>query len=132
MSSERLYSIAFRLRRSFIVDVTCLVVLTILLPLDMTINRARRNTQQTRGHVLIATGVLQRDVDRLALEFAQRGADFERKRVTRLCEGGNSLGEHRQRDLFAIREDDCPLDGILQLTDITRPVVSREGEHGFF
>ena len=55
------------------------VLFQVLLFLEVPVNRPGRDSQKPGGHILVASRVLQGDVDCFAFELAERRADFERQ-----------------------------------------------------
>jgi hypothetical protein len=54
------------------------VIALILFTLEVAIDRACGDTEQARGHVLIAASVMERDVDCFSFQLTQRCPDPER------------------------------------------------------
>ena len=65
-------------------------------------------------------------------ELAQWRANLKRQGVAGFRKCGHLLRQHRERDLFAIGENDGPLDRIFEFAHVSGPVVAGQGEHRLF
>ena len=99
--------------------------------LDARVQLRPGKTEQLRGARLVVSRLGQRLYDQRAFEIFQIDAAGWKGSAVDVTTGGGGFARHRQGqmlglDVAAVGENDGPLDGVAQLTDVARPRIRQQ------